>query len=139
MKPSELRIGNWIYDDEGNMSVVIGMNPFDHSLRCDEEEGCDILIDIIHPLKGKLTEYYCSSRECSPVLLSHEILEKCGFEYDEVTYDKQECPVMLAKGLNKYSIFIHTLTYGVVTEIEYLHQLQNLIFSLTGEELNFKP
>lgn len=140
MKPKELRIGNWIYDDEGNMSVVIGMAPFNHSSRCDEEEGCDILYDFVHPVHGLEKEYYCESNDCKPIPLSPEILEKCGFEYDEITYSKDNCSVILAKGKgNLYSIFINWLTYGVVTEIEYLHQLQNLIFSLTGEELNFKP
>ncbi|WP_157845061.1 hypothetical protein [Chryseobacterium indologenes] len=29
-EPQELRLGNWIYDDDGILCKIIGFQPFDH-------------------------------------------------------------------------------------------------------------
>ena len=77
-----------------------------------------------------------------PIELTAEILEKCGF--------------MKEKGIDVYSlgrlrlwigtrgkslcylIEEDTTTGHYITSIEYIHQLQNLVFALTGEELDVK-
>lgn len=75
--------------------------------------------------------------ELYPIPITPELLEKCGFE-------KQ---IVLGKdGLFWYQF--GELSYseahkrwwfrGVFRDIEFLHQLQNIIFSLTGEELPIK-
>lgn len=66
----------------------------------------------------------------TPIPLTPEILEKCGFE-------KCSC------GGWKHGIHISKYDNGKLyyktVIIKYLHQLQNLYFALTGEELTFKP
>ena len=72
---------------------------------------------------------------CSPIPLTPEILEKWGFisnpyqdrfELGQVYI--QYCGVRNMFWLENYS-----------PELKYLHQLQNLYYALTGEELTFKP
>lgn len=140
----ELRIGNFIFDDEGLFSKVIGFTPFDHSSRCDEDEGCEILIDIYMPdtvLKERIVE----SKLASPIPLTPEWLERCGFEF--LPFDKGVSLFDYFKKSDNFELFI--LHKGVKCEyqpgvfyykdenhpIKYLHQLQNLYFTLTGEEL----
>jgi hypothetical protein len=80
-----------------------------------------------------------------PIPLTPEILEKCGFK---------EMP---SKGFNKVvrvrlktielSVFLNGNIYlerqgeDILLPLKYthLHQLQNLYFALTGEELNYTP
>lgn len=76
---------------------------------------------------------------CEGIPLTPEILEKCGFDLREAysmnwgefkfwTNDK------LSLG-EDFQPLLNELKY----ELKYLHQLQNLIFSLIGEELNYTP
>ena len=69
--------------------------------------------------------------------LSPEILEKCGFEISEDSYGGY-----LSSKFDLGAIRIKNNTWynGCWTvKVDYLHQLQNLWKSLTGEELQFKP
>lgn len=76
----ELRIGNYIMDDEGLLSKVVGFAPYDHSVRCDEKEGCQIKIDF-WDAKGELNKGWAvDSPECNPIPISPEWLGRCGFE-----------------------------------------------------------
>src|SRR6478736_5183055 len=78
--PKELRIGNFIFDDDGIVSKVIGFKPYDHSVRCDEKEGCDISVDL-YPQDGRVREaMLVESTLASPIKLSPEWMEKMGFE-----------------------------------------------------------
>ena len=68
-----------------------------------------------------------------PVLITTQILEKCGFEKDkDGVYRSLNCLYWLDSGYlqiaNGYSLVLNA-------PCKYLHQLQNLIFSLTGKEL----
>jgi len=77
-----------------------------------------------------------------PIELSPEILEKCGFEkYTEVPDDGigDELEIW-----NNYCIDVFFDVHGAlvlkdyhvnINRPKYLHQLQNLYFALTGEEL----
>lgn len=80
---------------------------------------------------GKFRSIEGGANNLQPIPLTPEILEKCGLleggkfapnEYfslqDGCLYLEQE--------------------YTCV-DIKYLHQLQNVFFALTGEELNYKP
>ena len=81
-----------------------------------------------------------------PIPLTEELLLKCGFRgsYSNELY------INIKKGTNLYSLgynFIENRCYLDVdftfidldNEIKYLHQLQNLYFVLTGEELKIIP
>lgn len=130
MKAQELRIGNWvdIKSFNGNQGIVRTQFNYD-------------LLRYIHL--------------CEPIPLTPEILEKCGFKkiHEANKHFAINDPNGYA-GKYKISIF-QTLNnqwqiafsdevssykdYIPTTKISYLHQLQNLIYALTGEELEFKP
>ena len=72
-----------------------------------------------------------------PVLLTPEILEKCGaivYCFDNGNPNQYRI---------KDRLFVirdgHIVDYGSSVVIKYLHQLQNLYFALCGEELNYTP
>lgn len=65
--------------------------------------------------------------------LSETWLERLGFEYDQHTYSRGR--VWLAPGDASYDVFLHGLHTGPTTHIQYIHQLQILYFSITGEHL----
>ena len=65
-----------------------------------------------------------------PITLTEEILLKCGF----VNWDKvDDCYII--KGLIIWKCNEMFLCYKNGVHIKYLHQLQNLYFALTNEEL----
>ena len=73
--------------------------------------------------------------EFEPILLTRDILEKCGFENTDAndqysSYRKESLTIRFMAGNS---------TRAKISDCEfvcqYLHQLQNLYFDLTGEEL----
>lgn len=142
INPKELRIGNYIIDDDGLIAKINGFEPLSHKVRCDDEEGCELLIDVIEADGqinfGRMAE----STLCRPIPLTPEWLEKLGFEKEE----KDGKSV----GIEKYYVFtnepfvynsihgywLHGRHMGI--QPTYLHQLQNLYFALTGKELELK-
>jgi len=117
--PKELRIGNWIWSEVSEMELKVEANYFE-MLEFD--------------LKQKNSFY-------SPIPLTPEWLERLGFEkresgvcyewwngINEVTHDwLVSITEMKDNGQFFYRNGKHT--------IKYVHQLQNLFFSLCGEEL----
>ena len=81
IQANELRLGNWVYDDNITLAKVNGLNPitFDWSVRCDEEEGCELLLDLYRTPYGIKKGMICESTKCEPIPRTPEILEKCGF------------------------------------------------------------
>jgi hypothetical protein len=80
----------------------------------------------------------CYSRYIQPIPLTPEILEKCGFD--------RNCILKIYQGVNiewSYGKEVWLTKEGeVIYEFEntqHLHQLQNLYFALTNEELNYTP
>ena len=76
-----------------------------------------------------------SLEEFEPILLTREILEKCGFENmdanDQYTrYRKEPLTIRFMAG-NSIRASIRDREFVC----QWLHQLQNLYFDLTGEEL----
>ena len=115
---NELRIGNWLLYSDG----------FDKKMvQVDSEimfEACCLNKDF--------------NRTKKPIPLTPEILEKCGFGRNDNYYSngKMEFKVeSLRIGMDVY--MVPNALY--CSSIQYLHQLQNLFFALTGEELAFNP
>jgi len=139
MEPIEFRVGNLIYagiNDDGTpmigkiLSIYLG------------ELGFEWTPD----LKQKTTnEGYNASmwEDIDPILLTPEILEQCGFIYkhnhnsdgDENEWMEHERFDYLC-----YKDGVINLLHGRlnITLLTCLHELQNLIFALTGEELQIK-
>lgn len=119
IKANELRIGNWVeVDDKPALVTQI----FDSGITCNHND------DITN---GE------AFKHITPIPLTPEILEKAGFE--------NGCPYSKEYGHTapKEAFFFENDYYpnemsngrSIGTEIKYMHQLQNLYFALTGEEL----
>lgn len=68
--------------------------------------------------------------------LTEEILFKCGFENRKTILGAS---VYFYGDFTFNELLILNWKQGTVNDIKYLHQLQNLVFSLTQTELNYKP
>jgi hypothetical protein len=113
IKSTDLRIGNWYVNQWGEYLQV------DPDLF-----GADNLES--YPI---------------PIPLTPEILEKCGFDNDDNDFLKTiDDRSSLHINLEKKRTLIESYD-GIVKlkNINYLHRLQNLYYSLTNEELEFKP
>jgi hypothetical protein len=107
IQANELRVGNYVYDFSGKPVVVVR------------------------------TTFGATPLE-TPIPLTPEILEKCGFEeiniihVDERPYDGSigDYQIKQFKSRMKNGYYL-----SHQTKLLYLHQLQNLYFALTGEEL----
>lgn len=138
--PRELRIGNLIYDDEGLSCTVTGLSPHEHLVRCDTEEGCQIIIDFIDIDGSVVSDYVVDSDSAYPIPLTEEWLLKLGFAHGSFGIDRGELSI-ITKGMDEY--YENGRTYFnswciLEHQPEYVHQLQNLYFALTGEELTIK-
>ena len=113
---NELRIGNW--------AQVLGVYK-DSFLKAGIVQVDAELILLVEQSKVGLL----------PIPLTPEILEKCGFKGDKMSLGLLTIKVM-QNWVNVYDEFIHAS--GVSFPCEHLHQLQNLYYALTGEELEVK-
>jgi hypothetical protein len=125
MNAQELRIGNCVYQQDGQVRIIDGEDI--HAMEMYPE----------HSLRFK------------PIPLTPEILEKCGFKtdiylelanddfaliYRREVKDKKwgDCLVFEGNGGYDYPGDIP------LWHIKYLHQLQNLYYALAGEELEIE-
>lgn len=137
IKDTELRIGNWVTSD--NKAIQIS-DIFDGGInRCNDNYECWPIYDL---------------KNLEPIPLTPEILEACGFKntygntdiFSKTTILLNEHPRTFhiinvpESGYKGYQLTIERYEKGVPMdiELEYLHQLQNLYFALTGEELTIK-
>lgn len=122
LKANELRIGNLLFEEYGGIYEVEGIT------------GCGN----VEMKKGAMTAtgFYSISR-LTPIPLTEEWLVKFGFVFGIKLHD-------FAKGKHKFVEFnvlngnfseSGVFYYSMKTQIKYVHQLQNLYFVLTGEEL----
>ena len=114
IQPQSLRIGNYI---EYNGEII----KLDGSLFC-----CYIQNELEFPF--------------NPIPLTEEILLKLGFKQNEqfktnfkFYFKDNEIEINIYNGNNN-----SWLNDRYVINLKYVHQLQNLYFSLCGEELTFK-
>jgi hypothetical protein len=116
IQAQELRIGNWVFANMGGEYIQVDLESFE--MIADDFGGFE------------------------PIPLTPEILEKCGFDklrrlylkskwYD---YPENNKPKLTAINNNEFEISRSGLG-SFHPECRYLHQLQNLYFALTGEEL----
>lgn len=141
IKANELRIGNWVevyavvisgswYDADGNRH---GQDKITEPTINRKQIGVGDLNVILSSQAGLATY--------RPIPLTPEILEKCGFDWsiyyqafhkEYFEFDITEC---YPKG---YALTTFKRGLIIAPNIQYLHQLQNLYYSLTGEELEIK-
>lgn len=117
MKAEELRIGNLVYHK-----------------------------DEVHIVNSSTIVYQKSVFKCYPIELTPEWLERAGFDDDKridaySIESNDKCYFIRKEG----SVFWVLYQYNGwnddtgehISSIQYVHQLQNLIFALTGTELTF--
>lgn len=132
---NELRIGNWVklFNDDFYKIHVISKT-------------------VIQVEGGIIGGEVFKLEHTKPIPLTPEILEKCGFRmYCEksIKTEWDNNPRFSYQYLCKNDRFIvtHTpsddadRTFRAANDliVKYLHQLQNLYFALTGEELTYTP
>jgi hypothetical protein len=124
MTANELRIGNWIYD---------GQVGFKEEFRVGS--GDIVSIDS--------NDIDCDYR---PIRLTEEWLVRFGFNVRSISktyscYNKGErvqINIQRSEDLNIYEDTFWFKVYNGTISIRYVHQLQNLYFALTGNELTIK-
>jgi hypothetical protein len=117
IKVNELRIGNHVLDEHGNISII---NTISRSVRISNDK---------YKWESKGEE------QIHPIPLTDELLLECGFENYEVfknTWGYNGIELYIQDGI----IWIDLMNNSV--EINYLHELQNLYFSLTKTELKIE-
>lgn len=128
MKANELRIGDYfMYDDR--IQVVNGVIQMNGGYR----------IDFKTEHKRKLVKY------CHPIPITEEWLLELGFEKEHNTGTPDEY-YWKGKGmsltheleLSSSDRYYESMPVDNSIPLKYVHQLQNLYFALTGEELKIK-
>lgn len=95
-------------------------------------------------------KYYCyfvekespiQTKSLNPIPLTEERLIKFGFQKDGYDYWVHNEIYFELRDLNhgNYCLTVNCGEYNIGKPIQYVHQLQNLFFSLTGTELIYKP
>ena len=115
MEAKELRIGNYVN--------------FKFHKDCGGVKGIEVFVSdleiILH--NGMKSKYY------TPIPLTEEWLVKFGFEENSTSFTNSIAYPCIVKLKNQSNcIFYNSL------QIKHVHQLQNLYFALTNEELTIK-
>lgn len=131
INPKELRIGNLVYWKYVISEISVIGNQAVRFNTDAKTESC-----VFEP------------KEIHPIPLTHELLLKIGADYDDHRpfdefYDFESYYFECSKLTNVAIHYSHNnkkfyYPKYEIAPIEYLHQLQNLYFALTGEELEIK-
>lgn len=132
IQANELRIGNWVTELIKNRIVSIdGIEPNQDFVWVNYLNGYG--------------QYKVEINDIYPIPLTPEILEKCGFEIytentgspinEDIEYYSNQIDVFF----DIHGCLIIKDYHYNINRPKYLHQLQNLYFILTGQELVFVP
>lgn len=97
---------------------------------------------LVDPIMIRDCEYYKDNWAFEPIPLTPEILEKCGFEWDDrdddnkwlvLYYGRYKLMTDESSGFNLVNAYVDN---KFINNYRYLHQLQNIFFFATGEELS---
>jgi len=118
MEAKELRAGNYVqYEDDGSIFKVTSIERYGLGVENEIESVLFIVYD-----------------KFEPIPITKEWMLKFGFKYSDDKYTHS----LFNKKWNKYfkvEFCGNGLFISFSARIKYIHQLQNLYFALTGEEL----
>lgn len=131
MEAKELRIGNLIkcLNTNNGLDIALIVDSISFGLI-----GC-------YDIKKEHCHFYGSIEKVYPIPLTEEWLVKFGFKNDNFynTYALKEYCIDIKDGeFNVMNDPCSSAGCYYLTTIKYVHQLQNLYFALTGEELELK-
>jgi hypothetical protein len=117
LNAQELRIGNYIKYEDGSVEHV-----------------SELVLTADHHLINDMTGAY------SPLPLTKDLLVKLGFTLTGVSfatlYTSPDSRIVIKfEGVDETPVFFQGVC---IAWVKYVHQLQNLYFALTGEELTLK-
>lgn len=130
IKANELRIGNWINGIENYFG-----NGTPKPIQVDSiiSDGDKIKVNLVIYEDG---ETNCA-KDISPIPITDEIMLKCGFRRDGSYWANNTVNLPIMPTIyNTEMILVPNRSCAVM--ISSLHQLQNLYFALTGEELKIE-
>lgn len=127
IQTNELRIGNWI----------IVQNPF--LGKAARATVFNILPDDLMVYDESQHRFAADPSTSEPIPITPEILEAVGFEKEGLTtIAKDGLPVYFKLKAGELSALVFNLSTPINVPCKYVHQLQNLFFTLTGNELEIK-
>lgn len=121
INPKELRIGNLVYR-EGIIRMVKSIS----------DDYIGLCFEYSHGV------HYGTSKDLTPIPLTHEIFKQAGFELFPWGFVKNDVLIRVhwnGKAAPKYWLEVGN---GLRVDLLPVHQLQNLFHALTGEELEIK-
>lgn len=123
MKADDLRIGNWVNDIKKGYVSIDGIEPNWDEVWLNYCHGSGI--------------YKKRIIEIEPIPLTEELLLKCGFSKVGSNYEKDWLLLHTHLERQTFDFLLYESSSRKLkaTPILHLHQLQNLYFALTGEEL----
>lgn len=146
MKAEELRIGSWVFYDNSLYRKGI------YKVWSINNKSTPIKQSITFDLDSEQLDRHVSHAyivNIHPVLLTEEILLKCGFRKQlngNVHLSIDTRSINSIELVYNFKDKLFTMWTGsditharpVVLEVQYLHQLQNLFYALTNKELEVK-
>lgn len=138
IKANELRVGNLLLNHEAEPDALAIVESF----WLMEDQWFIEWIDT----KTNESIGAWSMEAFSRIPLTPEWLERCGFVDGRINYSYHTRLLIRPYETASQGVFpgkwrvtlIDTVPYSIGKQLEYVHQLQNLYFALTGEELNVK-
>jgi hypothetical protein len=131
MKANELRIGNYFKSksDEAIYELT-------YELLAEQFNGKDLGFDDMQPIP--LTQDWLIKLGFKKHIIDEPTIKQTRWILDW-SYMCATCPLSIYdKGKNSFSSFDSSIRGIIHSEIKHVHQLQNLYFALTGEELTIK-
>lgn len=140
---NELRIGNKFYYPpfyDGGKGDCIGEIESIYMQDAYPSEGfiCLINIELETEYDSPIAKSDYNNKNINPIPLTPEILEMCGYKYWNIDHNCTD-PNDAYWVHPKMKFAINNIKWTVQKldiQIQYLHQLQNLYFALTGQELD---
>ena len=127
IKVTELQIDNWVIAPKIGLCQVNGIQL--HS------DGNTYVLVIA---EGMEFQHRVNLKELKAIEIDNEILEKAGFvkgPYDFYIWRQGESFSILFNDYNEAVLSVSEAEFTVGRKIKYVHDLQNLYFAITGEEL----